>query len=645
MTRRTIAAARSFATILLSLFVLVPTAAPAEPVDNDELIASPDFSGRPDKDSHSGVFLDLLASGSSSIVQDGYYRIVVPAGKDALRVAVFDGNGAGRWDQNRAANDADGAPVPFDAVVEYTLLTDGPGGVPMRQVVALADSETAAPRPGATIFSNATDARWQLLADGPHHPAAWLPGGEHRYLLVVRFRRPFPAGSDVAAVNGFKLAACGDLGQAAEGPGSVLLGGFVGGVVDSRNLRFAFPGAPAGGAEYSVSRDPYPDVLEPSAVLNTWLADDPAFVPAVRYPSPDPYVNRYTGDLEIRVRLVPPAGQAWPAYVANLVLEEGDADDADDRSGTCPLGLPSPVVPGIPPDDGRAYLDTHGHEHDNSGYRLPAAAAPSDTGSPSLELVDPNGVVRVTLLDLSGNVSEEDACGAAFERIPVPVDGIAGDWTIRVHGLDARNSWFVRTNAEIPPVTQSLAGRVYRDLDCDGDDEFDAEPGLAGIPVRVQRTSGPGAPIVRVTDADGAWSVEPVLPGTYAVSVIGDVPGMTSAVVQPLERTVLAGVGLRDVDLGYCEVPCACDDTGRVHAICFEARVWTGGPPGGDPDVYVRLDRGGGSDAPMVDLASFAYDGPFPGEQTGRNGVLKVTDVQVVNGWATVRVCVTADPK
>jgi len=81
-----------------------------------------------------------------------------------------------------------------------------------------------------------------------------------------------------------------------------------------------------------------------------------------------------------------------------------------------------------------------------------------------------------------------------------------------------------------------------------------------------------------------------------------------------------------------------------VHAICFEARVWTGGPPGGDPDVYVRLDRGCGCDAEMVDLASFAYDGPFPGEQTGRNGLLRVTDVQLVDGWATVRVCVTADP-
>jgi hypothetical protein len=624
--------------------LLTAPAFAAEPIDNDELVASPDFTGLPDKNSHSGVFLDIIARGSSSIVQEQFYRIIVPGSDPSVRVAIFDGNCAGLWDQNRLENDAAGNPIPDGSVVEYTLLTDGPGGVPARQVVAIADSESATPRAGAVIFSNAIDSRWQFLVDAPHNAAALLPSGEHQYVLNVRYRLPIPTGSNIAPINGYKIAACGFVGQAAANANETLLGGFIGGVVDSRNMLFNFPGSPAGGEEYSVSRDHYPDVLEPDAGLNSILNGPGAALPAVRFPFPDPYVNTYVGQFDVRVRLIPEAGQTFAQFLQNLILEEGDADDANDLTGIGPDGLLSPINPGIPPDDGRAYVDNNGIAHNNSGYRLPLAAQPSDAGSPWLELIDPNGVVRTTLFDLSGNVSGEDATGTAFEKIPVPLDGIAGDWTIRMHNLDARNSWFLRTNADIRPITQSLEGRIYRDLNCDGDDELDTEPALGGLTVRIQRTDAPAAPIFRVTDANGFYSVNPLPAGTYAISVDSPVPNLTSAIVQPLSKTVVPAVNLKDADIGYCEDICDCGETGRLHEVCFEASVWLADPTTTSFDVYVRLDKGCDCDPPMVDLACFDYEGAFPGEQTGRNGVLKVKDLKVVDGYAKVLVCATADP-
>ncbi|MCC7138438.1 MAG: hypothetical protein IT460_08450, partial [Planctomycetes bacterium] len=521
--------------------------------DNDELVADPEFTGLPDKDSHSGVFLDIIAAGSSSIVQDSYYRVVTEPATASLKVLVFDGNCGGLWDQNLIQHGAGSAVLPDGSVVEYDLMTDSPDFP--RTVVALGESESATPRPGAKVFSYAVDSRWEFLYDGPNHPSSTvLATGEHQYVLHVKYRLPTPSGAAVAPINGFKLAANGVLGQSPNA-GETLLGGFIGGVVDSRNLLFALPGAPAAGSEYSVSRDHYPDALEPAASLNGLLLNGAAYAPAVRYPAPDAYENRYAGSFDIRVRLVPKPGESWAQFLASLILEEGDADDVDDASGVGPDGMPSPSIAGVPPDDGRFYVDTSGRQHDNSGYRLPVAAAPADAGSPWLELIDPNGVVRVTLFDLSGNVSQEDATGNAFERIPVPADGVPGLWTLRMHHLDARNSWFLRTNAETRADRQSLEGRVFCDLDGDTTDDLDTDPGIAGVVVTIQRTDVVGEPpILRTTDATGAWRVETIAAGTYAVSVTDGqaaIGAKKKTTTQPVPATVAPSQNVRDVDLGY----------------------------------------------------------------------------------------------
>jgi len=619
----------------------------AEPIDNDELVADAEFQGLPDKDSHSGVFLDQIAVGSSSVTTPDTFLILASASSPTLRIAIFDGNEGGLWDQNLIENDANGLPVPDGSVAEYDLVTSSPDFP--ETVVALGDSETNAPRAGAKIFHNSVDGRWEFLYEGAQHPNAKIASGEYVYRLTVHFRQPTPSGSGIAPINGYKVAINAPFGLAPFQFGQTVVGGFIGGVVDSRNLRFAFPGAPPEGNEYSVSRDHYPDLLEPSATLNALLLNGPTFQPAVRFPAADPFVNRYDGTFELRIRLLPSQGQTWAEFVNALVLEEGDADDRDDVSGIGPDGLPSPVNPGIPPDDGGPYVDLNGVSHDNTGYRLPIAAAPQANGSPMLQVFDPDGVLRETLTDLSGNVSPEDSTGANFEKIPLPLDGKPGIWTLRMQNLDARNSWFVRTNATFVPKTQSLSGRVYCDLNCDGDDENGTDPALSGVHVLVLRTDVVGAPALDVvTNADGRWTIDPIPAGTYAVSVA---PGQAAALhdkvpgtPQPRTATVASGQVVTGVDLGYCEPPkCTCGESGRLHQICFEASVWVASPCNQDLDLYVRLDTGCDCDPPMIDLSCFSFSGAFPGEQKGQNGLLTVRDVKVVDGYAKVLVCVDAN--
>jgi hypothetical protein len=158
----------------------------AEPFDNDELVAGSEFLALPDKDTHSGVFLDQIAVGSSSVTGPNVFGIAAPPDSTSLRVAIFDGNVGGLWDQNKIQNDANGNPVPDGSVVEYDLVTASP--LFPETVVAIADSETMAPRPGALIFPYAVDGRWQFLFDGPHHPNAALADGTRVYRLIVKFR-------------------------------------------------------------------------------------------------------------------------------------------------------------------------------------------------------------------------------------------------------------------------------------------------------------------------------------------------------------------------------------------------------------------------------------------------------------------------
>ena len=48
---------------------------------------------------------------TGTIIQPNAFGIVLPAGTPGLRVAIFDGNAAGQWDQNQIPNGPDGLPA------------------------------------------------------------------------------------------------------------------------------------------------------------------------------------------------------------------------------------------------------------------------------------------------------------------------------------------------------------------------------------------------------------------------------------------------------------------------------------------------------------------------------------------------------
>ena len=463
--------------------------------DNPDL---PGYTGLPDikavtGKSNSGRFLDMISDPgrTQSIRQAAHYVIVVPASATELKVQVFDGNCGGLWDQNQITYGAGDTLQPDGSAVEYRLSTDGPGETVAnpQAFVKLGESPRAAQTAGAVVLSQ--DDAWEPLFIGalPSADRAKLSDGSHRYALDVKY---VVDAND--SINGFKIAANGKILIAPKTGDATIIGGFIGGVVDSREMHF--PNDPSGkpiATTYAVSRDFYPsgdgllghqpNFLTPTQAFSDTCTDDTNFKPAVLHPqsASNTFKNSYDGTIDIPIDLIPDASknQTWLDYVQKLVLEEGDADDVVDALPGSPAGTQNP---GIPADDGQPY-PLGAPTRDNSGYRLPQAAAPSLSGSPWLELIDPNGVAQTPQHDLSGNVTQAptDPAGSGdaqgWEKIVVPTtyvfNPLKTTWTIRIHNLDARNTWFIRSNVK-PPQDTGILGeigdRVWIDKlnDCNG---------------------------------------------------------------------------------------------------------------------------------------------------------------------------------
>ena len=489
--------------------------------------------------SNSGVFVDLVSDKDKlqSIKQPSHYTIVVPAGKTKLSVWVFDGNCEGLWDQNKAAYGAGDTVVPDGSVVEYRLTTDGTGAP---ELVALAES--------GDEFK--LDDDWEPLFNKDlsdplsRATAALRPDGSHRYALDVRY-----VVDAVDALNGFKLAVDGRIQITPAAGAATVIGGFIGGVVDSREMNFspapdpAFPNLP-----YAVSRDWYPNLLTPTKAFSDTCINGAVFRPAVLHPKPDPvtpttFTNTYDGTFEVPIDLIPDvaAGQTWADFVSKLVLEEGDADDAEDPNPTIP-GQPRR---GIPADDGQPYGIPGGigappanFSHNSAGYRLPIAAQPPFNGSPWLEVVDPNNVVRATVVRLSGNVTNATGTSAndGWKKIPIPsdhtFDATKFTWKLRMHNLDARNTWFVRSNVRATDlILGEIGDRVWVDKlnDCNGVQDTagagpDDERGVNGVSVTLKR-SVDGVLSIVAPPAGATWTNPQLTRNLPAGEVFGSPAG------------------------------------------------------------------------------------------------------------------------
>jgi hypothetical protein len=621
------------------------------PDDNDEVVAdtATEFlEGIPDRDSHSGVFLDVIGAGNDSIrstLNPSLFRITF--GKDVTvpKVFVWDGNNAGRWDQSALSSAfplVDRPPIR-DVVTDFDLVTDGaapPVTVRHGESEVTYSSPPPAPQTADVIFSNAVDGRWEPLFQGPHHPAALLPTGEHRYVLKVQFRA-----DQFTALNAYKVAANGILEIVAGPPPPgvppdtpQVLSGHIGGVVDGQNL----DNVPTVAGNLSVSRDPYPDLLTP----------DPALQLATSYGPP--FANRFDGTIDVRVRLVPPPGVPFDRYLHDVVMLNADLDDRDDATEIDANGVVQPHPPslGLPADPGGPYTSPRRPapgqgflSFDTSGWALPRTldpASPAPDGAPYLEVYAPNAPppappVRV-YTDLSGTIG---AGTEGYERMPIPTEGPAGIWLLRFKQVDARNSIFVRSDATIVATAARIEGRVFCDADQDGNDDGGQDHGIPGVDVTVTRTDVAGLAFHATSDADGRWKVEPIPAGTYRVDVdtasalVADRHATSAtSVVVPLARDEKR-VG---VDFGFAcglggRVFCDADGDGaddQPDETGIGGVVVTLTPVGGGTPYAATTDANGNWDVESVvpatyDVSVDAASPPLSGQPPTTPDVQRVT--------------------
>ena len=221
--------------------------------------------------------------------------------------------------------------------------------------------------------------------------------------------------------------------------------------------------------------------------------------------SPD---NTYDGDWVFNVRVT---GGATPP----LEFSDSDADYSADAN-----------APGTPPDDNFSRPD----------FMI----------SPSIryELFDPNGNLITFNTDPSGTEEEE-----TFSYNP-PVAAPPGLYKWHWFGVDASNVLILRTDFELLPVTYEIAASLgnYVWLDENGDGLQDAgEPGLAGVGVVLKDNFG-GLIGTQVTDSNGGYLFDGLLPGTYTVEI--DPNTLPVGVFQTL-NPVLAGADLGNQSLPY----------------------------------------------------------------------------------------------
>ena len=192
--------------------------------------------------------------------------------------------------------------------------------------------------------------------------------------------------------------------------------------------------------------------------------------------SPD---NTYDGDWVFNVRVT---GGATPP----LNFSDSDADFATDAN-----------APGTPPDDN--------------------FSRPDFLISPSIryELFDPSGNLITLNTDPSGTEEEE-----TFSYNP-PVAAPAGLYQWHWFGVDASNVLILRTDFELLPVSYEnaavLGNYVWLDENADGLQDA-GEPGLAGVNVLLKDSIGDVVG-TRVTDSNGAYLFNNLVPGTYTVEL------------------------------------------------------------------------------------------------------------------------------
>jgi len=209
----------------------------------------------------------------------------------------------------------------------------------------------------------------------------------------------------------------------------------------------------------------------------------------------------------------------------------------------------------------------------------------------------------------------------------------------------------VRVNFGYCPPLGQICGKAWINpwtSDCNEIFELGDVP-LVGLTVELEKLDEPGQGriLYTTTDEHGDYCFFRLPEGLYEVRVPGDQPQLAN--VRPFGPTevlvTLPPGGERNVDFPYCEechVDCC---VGDLHEVVVETKFWVGYTD--DPghrwyDVYAYFFDGCREGAREIDYAGLFYQGDFPGAEKGYNEILTIENVRVEEGWAIVRLRLTA---
>lgn len=511
---------------------------------------APEFEGLPDLQSAtlSPRFLSVSGSnnftipGDSSGVAKNLIRLTFapPAVGGRIKIAVYDGNASGKWDQR-----TDGVFVAQPPETTFEVFADPSDG-------AVLPPDLSTPLATLKASQILTDEVWTELWDvaASDVNAQKGLGADGRYHFLVRTTLLPASGSTLSGyeINGYKLAYNGTYVLP---KGNVL--GFTGGAIDG--LVVLLPGS----AQFLTTNDPYPNAYDGTFAF--------AFDPSNFCED----FEAYNGDAD------------W-----NRALAQGETVDA--------------TPTGVPPDNGIPYINPQPPAglRDASLFRLGAAvqyqfvkpdttvffdsaAGPQTGGRPSIdqsqEGLAPNPVTGF----------------APFQRVVLDkaaLKAAPGRWSFRWTGLDAHNSVFIKFNQDFgtTPKIPVASGRIWCD---DGDLTYEqGEFVFANTAVRVTPAGGPpGSAVVAVTNADGTWSLK-LAAGLYDIELVE--PPCAAARVNLPGRFVVDGC-----TGGRFDIPLNCALTASGHVFCDAApgdKVFGAGDTPLAANVTIRLEKQGSAE-------------------------------------------------
>jgi hypothetical protein len=547
------------------------------------------FEGLPDLARDSAKFMVITGDNNQSIgLEPLQLGITIPAAAASARIALFDADSTGLWDQR-----AGDAILLFAPRVQYEVFVDPDGSV-LAALAALPplpastdpDTQLTAAELSKRVvkcFSNdpafaSSDNKWAALYDRATASAevqsAKAPNGDYKFVFRATLLPNSPPVPDFPGAPGTGIQGTERVGFKVAYNGTYLLKAgdvlaFAGGSIDERYFIVASD------TEQANTQDPLPGATIPGTSLT----------------------NNYDGKFNF------PFHHSWFCK-GDITLYEGDAD----WNANIPIATIDMNPTGVPPDNGGLYDITlplacqpPGYvkpvffKRDNSMFKvgtpirwfvfpIPAGghvgATPEAPGFPAPFFASNApaggtfGLSEQSPANWPGHASVNAFCqqslapansasSAPFDYQVYPltksvVDTRPGLWCVRWDGVDASNFVFMKFDQDIgsTPRDSTMSGRVFCDDNANGTFEQGTDTSL-GVAVmlsaqQVDPVTGvaiPGvSPIAITTDVTGAWGPVIAPAGRYVFTIT--TPHMLSTtppVVLPLDVSFAQGTCELDV--------------------------------------------------------------------------------------------------